>query len=180
MRIKDGLVLAGLLLSLPLAAGPIIPLSIENLTDQAQLVARGSVLSKTCLRDEAGRICTRLDFEVKEVWKGNLSTNRLTLVHSGGILGQEGLKAYGQVDYRVGEEAVVFLILNQRGEGVSIGMCQGKFELWKDPDTGRTRVANPFHGRPATPAAGQTKKAAVGGDELTVEMLKQKVQGARQ
>jgi hypothetical protein len=63
------------------------PLSIEQLTRESALVVQATVLSKSCQRDPAGRIFTKVELEVKDVWKGALPTNRLTIVHGGGILG---------------------------------------------------------------------------------------------
>src|SRR5919109_303019 len=47
------------------------PLSLDRLADQAALVVRGTVLSKSCQRDPAGRIYTKVQLDVVEVWKGS-------------------------------------------------------------------------------------------------------------
>src|SRR5207247_454414 len=93
------------------------PLSIERLVQGSTLVRRGAVLSKSCQRDPEGRIYTKVELQVTEVWKGALATNRFTLVHGGGILGDRKATVSGQVEYGIGEEIVAFLVLNQRGEG---------------------------------------------------------------
>src|SRR5436309_11391207 len=87
------------------------PLSIEQLTQKATLVVSGRVLSKSCLRDLAGRIYTRVELQIVEIWKGSLSTNLFPVVQGGGILGDEKATVSGQVEYSVGEEVVVFLVL---------------------------------------------------------------------
>jgi hypothetical protein len=158
--------------TLSLYAVQMDPLSIEELAQQSTLVLHGTVLSKTCLRDPAGRIYTKVELDVAEVWKGTLSTNRFTIVHGGGILGEERAVVSGQVEYDVGEEVVTFLVLNQRGEGVTRGLTQGKFHVGKDPN--ERLVHNPFHGRPETAA-----KASLASDKqrLTLSELKRRVQG---
>jgi hypothetical protein len=169
------------LLTIAVQAERIIPLSIEELTARAELVLQGTVLSKSCQRDAAGRIYTSIEFQVAEVWKGRLTTNRITLVHGGGILGEERLHVDGQVNFRLGEEAAVFLVLNPQGEGVAIGMCQGKFNIWKDPDSGQKVTDNGFHGRAAARVPDAQKALAPPTSRpLGVAELKQRVQGGRQ
>jgi hypothetical protein len=124
------------------------PLSIEQLAEGSTLVVRGTVLSKSCQRDPAGRIYTKVDLQVVEVWKGWLATNRFTIVHGGGILGEQKATVSGQVEFGIGEDVVAFLVLNQRGEGVTLGLAQGKFHVWQDPRTGEWHANNLFHGEP--------------------------------
>src|SRR5947207_3049369 len=52
----------------------------------------------------------------------------------------------GQVEYGIGEEVVAFLVLNHRGEGVTLGLAQGKFHIGKEAETGERLVHNLFHG----------------------------------
>jgi hypothetical protein len=174
------LLLGSLLLSGPLLrAEQMWPLSIEQLAAKADLVLQGKVLSKTARRDPQGRIYTAVRLQVDEVWKGSLATNRFTLVHGGGALGDEIATVSGEADYEVGEEVVSFLVLNQRGEGVSVGLSQGKFQIWRDPPNGEKLTHNRFHGLPPA-AAGPPAKGVTtsrGPNRLTVADLKQRVQG---
>ena len=157
------------------------PLSIDWLGAKAQLVVRGTVLSKAVQRDPAGRIYTAVQLQVAEIWKGSLATNRCTIVHAGGVLGDQAAVVSGEARYEVGEEIVAFLVLNQRGEGVSIGLSQGKFEVFRDRDTGEKLARNRFHGR----EGGTPKASAAQPDEagvlrrLTVVDLKSRAQGGR-
>jgi len=135
------------------------PLAVEEIAREANLVLHGVVAAKTCVRDPDGRIVTRLQLQVTETWKGTLQTNSLTIVHGGGQVGRIRSEVSGQVEYVVREEVVVFLMLNQRGEGVTIGLAQGKFHVWKDKDTGEKFAHNIFHGKPEEPI-GQAKGKA--------------------
>jgi hypothetical protein len=180
MKLKR-LVVVGWLFGLILApqASPILPLAIEQLAERAQLILLGRVNSKTCQRDAAGRIYTALDFQVAEAWKGALATNRFTVVHGGGLLGEERAVVSGQPEYQVGEECLLFLALNQRGEGVTIGTCQGKFVVWQDTATGQKLARNTFFGGPEpAPLGGRNFQASAQG-RLTVSDLKQKVLAAQ-
>ncbi len=183
MKSRMQLMACAALLSLAysLAAALMIPLSIEELTGQAQLVLQGRVLSKSCQRDATGRIYTKVELQVAEVWKGTLATNPLTVVHGGGILGEERVVVSGQVDYQIGEEIVAFLVFNPRGEAVTVGLAQGKFHVWKEPASGTAFVQNPFHG---SPEAGARKiqaqnAAAPAPARLSLQELKARVQGGK-
>jgi len=123
------------------------PLSIEQLAEQSALVVQARVLSKSCQRDPAGRIFTKVELQVAEIWKGTLNTNRISLVQGGGILDGEKAIVSGQVDYGIGEEVVAFLVFNPRGEGVTLGLAQGKFHIRQDPGTGERLAHNLFHGQ---------------------------------
>ena len=52
----------------------------------------------------------------------------------------------GQANYEIGEEVVAFLVLNSRGEAVTLGLAHGKFHVWKHPETGEKLARNIFHG----------------------------------
>jgi hypothetical protein len=174
-RIRFFLLVTGLFFALNGTQAVLMrPLDIGELTRKADLIVRGAVLDKTSLRDEAGRIYTRVNVRVSEVWKGALPTNAapnsLAIVQSGGTVGDVREEVSGEVEYNVGEEFVAFLVFNQRGEPVTIGLAQGKFHVWRDPKTGEEFAHNPFHGAPEPAAGGQGK--------LRVSELEQQVRRA--
>lgn len=163
------------------------PLSIETMTRQADLVLQGKVLSTTCLRDNAGRIYTRVELEVSDVWKGSIAGSPFLIVHGGGILGEEYTQVAGQVQYEIGKEVVAFLVRNARGEGVTLGLMQGKFDVWQEAHTGVKHATNPFHGRFAQMPAGLARQSTAGGKHaptdlaspLPLTVLKKQVQEAQ-
>jgi hypothetical protein len=170
-----------LLSSLPLLwADQLIPLSLSELTGQAELIVLGTVLSKTSQQDEAGRIFTRIECQISEVWKGAVSSQILTVVHGGGILGSRGVAVSGQVDYAVGEEVVAFLVRNVRSEAVTLGLAQGKFHVAQDPQTSVKTVHNLFHGTPSAFSSAAAKATTGAAASLTLLQLKQAVQESRQ
>ena len=160
---------------LSLEANETIPLPVAALSAKADLVLEGRVVSSTVQRDPQGRIYTKIDLQVAEVWKGNLATNHFTIVHGGGILGEERTTVSGQVEYEIGEEVVAFLVLNPRGEGVTIGLSQGKFHVWQDAATGQKMANNPFHGQPESSASNRNAAR-----QLPLATLKQSVTEAAQ
>jgi hypothetical protein len=154
------------------------PLSIQQLTDRAQMVLHGNVARKSVQRDLEGRIYTRIELDVTETWKGRSNAPSFVIVQSGGVLGEEAVLVEGQEDFAISEEVVVFLVLNQRGEGLVIGLVQGKFKVTRDSD-GEKIVHNPFHGT----VAGQKKSASIAGtsrtSRLSLSELRTRVQGGR-
>lgn len=163
-------------------AGLMVPMSIEQMAERAQLIVRGTVRSKSCQRDPAGRIYTKVVLDVREIWKGTHAKGELTIVHGGGILGEERVAVSNQVQYDIGEEVVAFLVLNHRGEAVTLGLCQGKFHVWKD-EAGQRRARNPFHGHgphPEKPRSLSSDAANTSETALTLSELKRRVEARGQ
>jgi len=157
------------------------PLSIEQLTRESTLIVQGTVLTKSCQRDPAGRIFTKVELEVADIWKGSLPTNRFTVVQGGGILGDRKATVSGQVEYALGEEVVAFLVLNHRGEGVTLGLSQGKFQIRQEAGTGERLVHSPFHGEPGHHRDGMFQADRLPTQRrLTLAELKRRVRGGDQ
>ena len=174
------LLAAMFLTPLSLRATIMVPLTVEDLAQRAELILRGTVASKVCLKDSAGRIYTKIEVKVTEVWKGNLTTNTFAVVHAGGTKDNKHAVVDGEASYQVGEELVSFLRLNQRGEGVSIGLAQGKFNVWKDDTTGEPFAHNLFHGKPKgveTPAQAEFRAAAGKPARLSLPELRRRITG---
>lgn len=174
-----------LLLTVGGEAVQFVPMSIEDMTRNAELIVRGKVLDKSVAQDNEGRIYTRVRLEVLETWKGKTAAGPIEIVHSGGQLGGRAAITNGQVEYMPGEEVVAFLVLNARSQAVTLGLAQGKFHVWLDPETRQPMARNLFHGNGNTKAGGYSTSASAGAtaatpgvaDKLTVSTLKQLVQG---
>ena len=164
-----------------LHAGNLIPLTIEQLVQHSELIVYGTVLGTSYQRDTAGRIYTRVALNVAEVWKGAPIKQPvpIVIVHGGGTFGEKRVTVSDQVDFQPGEEVVVFLVINPRGEGVSLGMSQGKFHIWSDRVTRQKYARNPFHGGDRTPG-GVFMQSSATRPLLTLTGLKQRVTGETQ
>lgn len=147
---------------LPAQAVDFLPLSLEELAAQAEAVAQGVVLRRSCQQDGDGRIYTRIELQLKEVWKGRPPGPVLTLVQGGGVLGEKRAQVIGQAEFTVGEEVVVFVVFNARGEAVTLGLRQGKFHVQPPVGGGEALAGNGFAhaARPASPRAALTAPAA--------------------
>ena len=175
MKTKAVFVAALLLFAFAAQATRMSPLSIEQLTAKADLVLHGTIASKTVQRDTEGRIYTSVQLKVADTWKGVPKANPFTIVQAGGVLGEEIAAVDGQEEFLFGEEVVVFLVVNERGQGVVIGLAQGKFKVATDAD-GEKVAHNVFHGvAPETGSRSNEKGKA----RLTVGQLKQRVQGGQ-
>jgi hypothetical protein len=168
----------------PTSAALLRAMPIAELAAKSDVVLQGTVTSTTTQRDSQGSIVTYVTLRIAEVWKGNIDTNTFRIVHSGGVLGEEVQMCSAQVEYRIGEEVVAMLVLNQRGEGVTLGLLQGKFEVEKDSKTGDKTARNLFHGNTSSDDAhghGNSSKAANGAPaekkKLGLAEFKQQVQG---
>ena len=165
----------GIFIATVASAGPFIPIPIDRLSTESDLVVYGNVIGKTIQKDDQGRIYTRVQLDINEVWKGNVSTKPFTIVHSGGVLGNRWSSTEGEVSYKLGEEVVVFLVLNSRGEGVTMGMQQGKFQVLDGYPTRTRYVRSLFHGG-KPPSKGENKGYRFPTQlPLTVDSLKRKV-----
>jgi len=175
MKTKALFTAAVFLLACAAQATRMVPLSIEQLTAKADLVLHGTVTSKTVQRDATGRIFTKIQLQVADAWKGKPKANPFVIVQGGGVLGEEIAAVDGREEFSIGEEVVLFLVLNQRGEGVVIGLVQGKFKVATDA-TGGKLAYNVFHGlSPEQQRSNEKRKA----QRLTVTQLKQRVQGGQ-
>jgi hypothetical protein len=163
-----------------------VPLSIEELTDQADLVVHGRVEQMSCQRNDQGRICTSVTLHVSEVWKGAMEAQTLEVVLSGGVLGERRVAVSGQVEYEIGEEIVGFYVLNDRGQAVTIGLAQGKFHVGEETESPGKPVSNLFHGgERMTPESGMHSGKTLQSNDrnnrvLTLKELKGRVQGGVQ
>jgi hypothetical protein len=125
------------------SAEELIPQSVEQLTEKAELIVLGKVESTTVKRDQSGRIYTLVEISVTDIWKGTWKNKSVTVLLSGGTLGAEKVHVSGQVKYEVGEEVVSFLVFNPKGDPVTLGMSQGKRRVTVDPKSKEKKVEGP-------------------------------------
>ena len=162
------------------ASGQFVAMSIEDMTRKAEAVVHAKVLKKTSLIDSNGRLYTRVELRVLEAWKGEVETQPLVVVHGGGTVGQRTALVSGQVDYQVGEEVVAFLVFNTQGQGVTLGLAQGKFHVWQETGSSTKLARNPFHGNTEAPSQAAEQRPEAKPERLTLGSLEQQVKSAKQ
>ncbi len=156
-------------------ATQLVPLSIAELSARADSVVRGTVVSRTVVKQEGGGLLTKVRLRVAERLKGAASGDELEIVQSGGVLGQRRTIVVGAAGFKIGEEVVAFLVFNPRGEAVVLALAQGKFEVFRDAG-GVKHARNPFHGGGAAGAgSGQALLNKLGNRRLPLDELRKQV-----
>ncbi len=146
------------------------PVPIEMLAAQADWIVHGRVQSLESCRSVSFGITTVIELEVMETWKG-VATNRMVLSAAGGVLGNRRMVLNGQPEFRIGEEAIWFLMRNDRGEGVLLELCQGKFDVHRDSEK-RAFVSNGIYGSPNRSPSTPTTDAGTNANTVRVKLGK--------
>lgn len=120
---------------------PVVP---EELAARAEMVVVAKVDAIETVREGARGLATRIELDVRDVWKG-AATNRLVLTQPGGTLGTRKVVVAGDAEYRLGEEVVVFAVRNKAGEWLTLELGQGRFRVER-PASGAPWVHGVFFG----------------------------------
>jgi hypothetical protein len=130
-------------------ATTVIPPTFEEMTDRAELVFVGKVLSSRSEWRSVGIdrvIFTLVEFETHDVLKGN-GGKSVTLQFLGGTVGEATLEVSGVPKFNAGDRVLLFV----EGNGIQfcplVGVFHGKFGVRKDEKTGRDIVVM-HDGRP--------------------------------
>lgn len=115
------------------------PQSLEQLIYGSDLIVRGQVRDITPGPRGEGGPSTTVLVSVQEQWKGpKLST--LRLVQPRGTEGEVSQAVPGLPTFRVGEEIILFVVKEARGQYHVLGGKQGKFSIKTDPRSGKQVV----------------------------------------
>ena len=104
------------------------PLTVEDLATRAARICHGRVEAVEVAREASGNFITRIEIATHSIWKGS-PTNRITVTQPGGTLGSRRVVIPGAPTFAPGEEVVLFLSLNPRGEWLTLDLAQGKFSV---------------------------------------------------
>jgi len=118
-------------ISTNVSATTVLPLSLEQLSDRAELIFYGSVLENTVIRDgNKGRIATLTRFQVHDLIKGQAADTHTIKQIGGEIAGGRSLHIHGVPRYEVGESYVIFLPRpSSLGFSSPVGLHQGNFTV---------------------------------------------------
>lgn len=108
------------------------PMSLEEITDQAELIFTGGVVhSEVVLTKDGTFPFTFVTFHVDDVLKGEVEGDELTLRLDGGQLGQEAVFVDGMPEFEEGGTYLLFVRENGRLASPVVGWRQGqlRFEL---------------------------------------------------
>ena len=137
-RLWSAVGVAGLVLTAANAT-TVIPPTFEEMTDRADLVFEGKVVSSRAEWRTVGTdrvIFTLVEFERQGVLKGAAGAS-VTLQFLGGTVGDATLEIAGVPKFNAGDRVFLFV----EGNGVQfcplVGVFHGKFGVRKDEQTGR-------------------------------------------
>jgi hypothetical protein len=129
-----------LVLSAAGQATKIIYQSPKELATQSSQIVRGTVTSvKSYWNEEGTKIFTEALVAVEETYKG-VAIGEARIVQLGGIVGHVNMRVEGALAWRPDEEVLLFLEPGVPGAFNVSGFSQGKFDIVRDPRTGRVFV----------------------------------------
>jgi hypothetical protein len=114
------------------------PLSLEQMTGEADVIVRGTCTGKRVYESQ-GMIFTEYAISVQDVFKG-VPAREVRVRQPGGELNGKGIYIPGAARFAPSEEALVFLGKNIGGSRDVVGWSQGKFHVYYDEQS-KTRFA---------------------------------------
>ena len=121
---------------LPSSATQIEYRDLPTLGAESSSVVRGEVIDLSARWNASGtRILTQIDLRIDDSYKGgNRST--LRVLQAGGSLDGVRMTVHGAASFELGEQVLLFVEANDRGDHRLAGFSQGKFRLVEDPVSG--------------------------------------------
>jgi hypothetical protein len=147
------------------SATTILPMTFDQLLDQAATVVRGEVVdvrSEFRERRDQRTIETIVTFRIHSVIKG-ASGALLQLEFLGGTVGADTLRVAGQAQFAVGDHDFLFIEGDRQSVSPIVGLGLGRFPIRRDAFTGRMFVTT-YEGQPFVGVLefGRTVRAAAG------------------
>ena len=121
-------------------ATQVIPRTPQQLAKESQLVVDGKVASvRSYWNDDHSRILTEAVVTVGSTYKGGESPS-VRVVQLGGVVGNVRMTAHGALQWKKGEEVLLFLEPSAPGAFQIAGFSQGMYLIERDPRTGKAFV----------------------------------------
>jgi len=115
-------------------------MSDEQLTNKAEVIVIGKVLSAFSEKQGSGDIVTFITIHVADQIKGKHNSEDLTIKTFGGQAGGQIMYFPGASDYFRNAEVMLLLERGSDGYLIPIGMVLGKYSIYRDSETGRKIV----------------------------------------
>jgi hypothetical protein len=118
------------------SATQVVQQTPEEMGRAADLVVRGRVDAVRCYWNEAHtRILTEVDVAIDQQIKGRVERS-VRVVQMGGVVDGMRMTVSGALEWRPGEEVLLFLERSLPDRYRVAGFSQGKFTIERDPATG--------------------------------------------
>jgi hypothetical protein len=147
----------------PLAAHAtsITPLDLRQMVATSADIVHATVLSSSShWNADHSLVVTETRLQVHAALKGG-AVGEMTVLVPGGRVGKLQVEVPGAVPFSPGEEALLFLVPDTRGNRFVAGLNRGRFEVTTDPKTGAMLVQGLFAELQALSRAGATKAMGV-------------------
>lgn len=110
----------------------------DDLIIGARVIVKGKVLSiESSLDPQQDRIFTYIKLKVQDVLKGQIAERKIVIKELGGRQGERLNVVYGNPEFAVGEQVLVYLDTWRDGSLRTYQMFLGKFSIIRDQRTGR-------------------------------------------
>ena len=149
---------------LPAAAGAtsIAPMDLRQRVATSPDIVHATVVSSSSHWNAAHTlVVTETRLRVHAALKGRVS-GEVTVLTPGGRVGKLLVEVPGAVPFAPGQEAILFLVPDTRGNRYVDGLDRGRFEVTKDPQTGAKAVQRLGAELQALGGAGANKAAGTG------------------
>lgn len=154
------------------AATQIIYKSPETMGRESSLVASGKVQSILPFWNAAHtRIFTKTTIRINETFKGAAGST-VDIIQMGGVVGHVRMNVAGAARWKQGEETLLFLEPYGNGMYMVAGFSQGKFNIDRDPKTGRAYIFSPPLGSAGPAGSPEPGGLAPPPDKLKVPIRK--------
>jgi len=121
-------------------------LSLNEMAELAPTIVHGTVTDVSAAwNDEHTQVFTTVTVRVDESLKGRTEST-ITFKQLGGTVGDTRVSVHGFPVFRSGSEVVLFLSDDPYDRIATVGLGQGKFEVYADEATGEKKVANDILG----------------------------------
>ena len=140
---------AFLVLAAPLSATMLLPVSLEEITQTADVIVRGVVIASEGRLDESrGMVFTHVTLRVDEVVQGNVTEATVEIVVPGGVDGLSWTEVHGAPEVGPKDQDVVAFLYGERGELMSnVVYWQGLYHVDGDSVRETQEPVNAFLGR---------------------------------
>jgi hypothetical protein len=125
-------------------ASTVIPPTLEQLVQQAELIFQGTVTDVRSVWEGEGaqrHIDTYVTFQIDEKVKGN-ATSSYTIRMLGGTVGDETMEVTDAPKFKIGDRNILFVEHNNEQFVPLVGINYGHFRVQHDEQTGRDIVTN--------------------------------------
>ena len=124
-------------------ATQLVSMTPRQMGEKAQLVVAGRVSgTQSFWNEKRTKIFTQIDFAVDASYKGTAPAV-VSLLQLGGTIDGVRTTVDGAIQWRVGEEALLFIETYTKGTYQVTGLSQGKFRIERDPSTGAAFISRP-------------------------------------